>query len=141
MSELVNKDLDAALSKNYPRSSALSRVTPGPPCLFSGEDLGGIQEQGKFPHLFGTLSQNRLFPWGLRLDCRITESQNMDQLQEPQPFQPRPLCPHCHLPHVPNIMVATSSSKDTISSPREPHPGHHLRSEVSVSVVLPLLGI
>lgn len=48
-SELVNKDLDAALSKNYPGSSALSRVTPGlllVLCVYAGFRRHHIQ----FPH-------------------------------------------------------------------------------------------
>lgn len=122
-SELVNKDLDAALSKNYPGSSALSRVTPG---LLQGyswfsvfiQDLGGTTSN------FLTLvwDPEWLFPWGLSL-------QEWEQLQEPT------LSP-CHLPHVPNVEVAISCSKDkaiSASSPAEAHPGHHLRTEVGVS--------
>lgn len=121
-SELVNKDLDAALSRNYPGSSALSRVTPGL-LLVLCVCAGFRRHQIQFPHS----CLGARMGWA----CRSGSSSRS---------QPWPLCPHCHLPHVPIFEVATSSSKDkaiSASSPGKAHPGHHLRTEFSVSAPTP----
>lgn len=139
MAELVNKDLGAALSKELPQALPCPGLLPALG-VCEGFKRHHIQERGQFPHsLFGTHQPERALPLGAEPGLR-----EWDQLQEPWTVQPWPFCPHCHLPHVPSIEVATSSIKDNAIKCQlhlERHLSHHLRSKVSVSVVLPHLGI
>ncbi|NXD83111.1 KY peptidase, partial [Halcyon senegalensis] len=159
--ELVNKDLDAALSKKCLAAQAEEeKLSCHILCPFQGsyrlsvfvKDLGGIAFRNVANFLIRCLTpvnQNELFPSGLSMHCGSGISSSNYGLSNPS--HPAPIITtklgKCNITfHAPaDVEVTASLSKDKVVGAKYPLERYvlvtHLRTKVSVCVVLPESGI
>ncbi|NWW93300.1 KY peptidase, partial [Rhynochetos jubatus] len=161
MYELVNKDLDAALSKKCLATQAEEeKLSCHVLCPFQGyyrlsvfvKDLGGSPFKNMANFLLRCLkpiNQNELFPSGLSMHCGSGISSSGHGLSNPSHSAPiiTTKLGKCNITfHTPtNVEITASLSKDKAISTNYPLERHilvtHLRTKVSVCVVLPESGI
>ncbi|NWR80057.1 KY peptidase, partial [Centropus unirufus] len=161
MYELVNKDLDAALSKKCLVAQAEEdKLSCHVLCPFQGyyrlsmfvKDLGGnpFRNAANFlVHCLKPVNQNELFPSGLSIHCGSGISTRDHGLSNPSHSSPiiTTKLGKCnvtfHIP--PDVELTASLSKDKVINAKYPLERYvlvtHLRTKVSVCVVLPEAGI
>ncbi|XP_075606791.1 kyphoscoliosis peptidase-like [Balearica regulorum gibbericeps] len=161
MYELVNKDLDAALSRKCLVAQAEEeKLSCHVLCPFQGyyrlsmfvKDLGGstFRNAANFLiHCLRPINQNELFPSGLSMHCGSGISSSGHGLSNPSHSSPiiTTKLGKCNITfHTPNnVEVTASLSKDKVNSAKYPLERYvlvtHLRTKVSVCIVLPESGI
>ncbi|KAM9027432.1 kyphoscoliosis peptidase-like [Ara ararauna] len=161
MYELVNKDLDAALSKKCLAAQAEEdKLSCHVLCPFQGyyrlsvfvKDLGGITFRNVanfLMHCSKPINQNELFPLGLSMHCGSGISSSSHGLSNPSHSAPiiTTKVGKCNITFhtTTDVKVAASLSKDKVISTKYPLERYvlvtHLRTKVSVCVMLPESGI
>ncbi|NXG27479.1 KY peptidase, partial [Dromaius novaehollandiae] len=159
--ELVNKDLDAALSKKCLASQAEEeKLSCHVLCPFQGyyrlsvfvKDLvaSTFRNAANFLiHCLGPINQNELFPSGLSMHCGTGISSTSSGLFSPSHSAPiiTTKLGKCNITfHTrADIEVTASLSKDKVTSAKYPLERYllvtHLKTKVSVCIVLPESGI
>ncbi|XP_074721527.1 kyphoscoliosis peptidase-like [Strix uralensis] len=159
--ELVNKDLDAAMSKKCLAAQAEEeKLSCHVLCPFQGyyrlsvfvKDLGGITFRNVANFLIRCLrpvNQNELFPSELSMHCGSGISSSSHGLSHPSHSVPiiTTKVGKCNITfHTPaDVEVTASLNKDKVISAKYPLERYvlvtHLRTKVSVCVVLPESGI
>ncbi|NXL83219.1 KY peptidase, partial [Alectura lathami] len=161
MYELVNEDLDSALSKKCLAAQAEEKkLSCHVLCPFQGyyrlsvfvKDLGGTTFRNTANFLIrclGPINQNELFPLGLSMHCGSGISSSGCGLSNPSHSEPiiTTKLGKCNITfHArADIEVTASLSKDKVTSAEYPLERYvlvtHLKSKVSVCVVLPEPGM
>ncbi|NXO57727.1 KY peptidase, partial [Aramus guarauna] len=161
MYELVNKDLDTALSRKCLVTQAEEeKLSCHVLCPFRGyyrlsvfvKDLGGstFRNTANFLiHCLRPVNQNELFPSGLSMHCGSGISSSGHGLSNPSHSGPiiTTKLGKCNITfHTPtDVEVTASLSKDKVISAKYPLDRYvlvtHLRTKVSVCIVLPESGI
>ncbi|XP_074760363.1 kyphoscoliosis peptidase-like [Athene noctua] len=159
--ELVNKDLDAAMSKKCLAAQAEEeKLSCHVLCPFQGyyrlsvfvKDLGGttFRNVANFLiHCLRPINQNKLFPSGLSMHCGSGISSSSHGLSNPSHSGPiiTTKVGKCNITfHTPaDVEVTASLNKDKVTSAKYPLERYvlvtHLRTKVSVCVVLPESGV
>ncbi|XP_069712723.1 kyphoscoliosis peptidase-like [Phaenicophaeus curvirostris] len=159
--ELVNKDLDAALSKKCLAAQAEEeKLSCHVLCPFQGyyrlsvfvKDLGGNTFRNAANFLIRCLkpvNQNELFPSGLSIHCGSGISSRDHGLSNPSHSSPiiTTKLGKCNITfHTPpDVELTASLSKDKVINAKYPLERYilvtHLRTKVSVCVVLPESGV
>ncbi|KAK2536528.1 kyphoscoliosis peptidase-like protein [Columba livia] len=159
--ELVNKDLDAVLSKKCLAAQAEEeKLSCHVLCPFQGyyrlsvfvKDLGGntFRNVANFLiHCLNPVNQNELFPSGLSIHCGSGISSSSHGLSNPSHTSPiiTTKVGKCNITFhtLTNVEVMANLSKDKVINAKFPLERYilvtHLRTKVSVCVVLPESGI